>query len=76
MRKATVILLLASVMLTGAKCQTVRHSDLTTICLALEKSNALSVLTEREKQLIRDQFSVATRNRLKTPQAIMAAIGC
>lgn len=64
---------------TLAGCQTTKLSvpvSLGTICMALAKSDALPVLNDIERALIRERFSRAARDALKTPAGLMAALGC
>ena len=79
MQKLKVICLLGLALPALTACQTsmrLAPSQTAAVCLALSRSDVLPVLTDSEKALIRTAFSRETMDRLKTPQAIMRAIGC
>lgn len=47
-----------------------------TICLAIAADDVLPVLTDKEKRLIREEFSRRAKDVLKTPAAQKRALGC
>lgn len=79
MRKVTGLFAMLCCALILQACQTTRLSasvDLTTICLALSRSDVLPVLDEEEKALVREHFTRQAKDVLKTPAAIMKELKC
>lgn len=79
MRTPILTLLTVSVLLIPASCRTTSRLasvDVTTICLALSRSDVLPVLDEEEKALVREHFTRQAKDVLKTPAAIMKELKC
>lgn len=79
MRKLIVLCAMLSSVLTLGACQTTKRLasvDRTTICLALEKADPLTGLTDEDKRLIREGFSREGKDALKMARAIRKELQC
>lgn len=77
MKRPTLTLLILSSVLILTACQTTKLSvNAKAVCAALERADTLPSLTDEERSVIASSFSRETKDRLKTPRAIMQELGC